>query len=56
MFLAEHIQNEVLTITSEHLSSEYESERKFRDNISPSDQNFEKQEEEFIDFKVKFHD
>ena len=41
----ENIQNEVLTITSEHLYSEYISEGKLQDNISPSNQSFEQPEE-----------
>ena len=39
---SENIQNEVLTITSEHPSSEYNFERKHQDNISLSHQSFEK--------------
>ena len=35
---SENIQNEVLIITSDHPSSEYNIERKFQDNISPSNQ------------------
>ena len=42
------IQKEVLTLTSEHPSFENHFERKSQDNISPSDQIFEKQEEELI--------
>ena len=45
------IQNELLTLTSENPSYEDHSERKFQNNISPSDQSFEKQEEELIEFK-----
>ena len=45
----------MLNITSEHLSSDDYFERKFQANISPSDQIFEKQEEELIEFKVKQH-
>ena len=51
MFSQEHIQNGVITINSEHPSSEYHFERKLQVNISPSDQTFEKQEEELIEFK-----
>ena len=51
MFSSEHLQNEVLTITSEHPYYEYNSERKFQANLSPSDQSFEKQEEELMKFK-----
>ena len=36
----ENIQNEVLTITSEHPSYEYNFERTFQDKISPSNQIF----------------
>ena len=46
-FSSEHIQNESLTITFEHPSSEDQFERKFQDNISPSDKRFGKQEEAF---------
>ena len=42
MFSSEHIRNEVLIITSEHPYSEDHFERKFKSNISPSDQIFEK--------------
>ena len=38
MFSAEHIQNEVLNITSEHPFFEYHFERKLQAKISPSDQ------------------
>ena len=38
---SENIKNEVLAITSEHTSSEYNFERKLQDNISQSDQGFE---------------
>ena len=41
-------ENEVITITSEHSSSEDHFEIKFQANISPSDQSVEKQEEELI--------
>ena len=51
MLLSEHIKNEVLTITSEHPYSENHFEKKIQYNISPSDQSFEKQEEELIEFK-----
>ena len=44
-FSSELIQNEVLTVNSEHPYSEDNFERKFQDKISPSDQSFEKQEE-----------
>ena len=56
MFSQEHIQNGVITINSEHPSSEYHFERKFQANISPSDQTFEKKEEELIEFKEEYHD
>ena len=42
MLLSEHIQNKVLTITSEHPYSGDEFESKFQANISPYDQSFEK--------------
>ena len=42
---SENIQNEVLTITSEHPSSEYNFEVKFQDKISPFNQSFEQPEE-----------
>ena len=53
MFSSEHIQNKVLTITSEHPSSEDHFERKFQAKIYPSDQSDEKQEEKLIQFKGK---
>ena len=37
------IQHEVLTLTSEHPSSEDHFDIKFQENISPSDQSYEKQ-------------
>ena len=42
MFSSEHIQNKVLTITSEHPYSGVHFERKFQTNIFSSDQSFEK--------------
>ena len=51
MLSPEHIQNEVLTINSEHPSSKHHFGRKFQAKIYPPDQSFEKQEEELIDFK-----
>ena len=45
------IQHEVLTITSEHKSSEDNFERKLQAKISPSDQSIKKLEEELINFK-----
>ena len=56
MFSSEHIQNKVLTITSEHPYSEVHFERKSQTNIFSFDQIFEKQEEELIEFKGKHHD
>ena len=56
MFSWENIQNEVLTITSEHTSSEYHFDRKFQSKIYSSDQTFENYKEEFIKFKGKYHD
>ena len=47
----ENIQNEVLTITSEHPSSEDKFERKSQYKISSYNQSFEQPEEEFIEFK-----
>ena len=38
---SENIQNEVLNITSEHPSSEYNLERKLQDKIFPYNQIFE---------------
>ena len=55
MFSSEHIQNEVLTLTSEHPSSADKFERKFQSKISPSGQKFEKSEEELIYFKEEHH-
>ena len=46
----------MLTITSEHPSSENHFERKFQAKIYPSDQSFEKKQEELIEFKEKYHD
>ena len=37
MFSSEHIQNEVLAITSEHPYSEDHFDRKLQANMSPSD-------------------
>ena len=50
------IQNEVLTINSEHPSSADHFERKYQAKIYPYDQSFEKQEEELIEFKEEHHD
>ena len=44
MFPSDHIKNEVLTLTSEHTSSEDNYDKKFQVSISPSDQMFEKLE------------
>ena len=44
----ENIQNEVLTITSEHPYSECNFERKFQAKIYPSNKSFEQPEEELI--------
>ena len=41
MFLSENIENEVLTLTSEHPSSEYCFDTKLQAKISPYHQNFE---------------
>ena len=51
MLSSEHIKNKVLTITSEHPYSEDQFERKFQVKISSSDQGFEKEKKELIDFK-----
>ena len=48
---SENIKNEVLAITSEHTSSEYNFEGEFKGNISPYNQSFEQPEEELIYFK-----
>ena len=56
MLLSEHIQNEVLTITSEHPSYKNYFDIKFQANIYSSDQSDEKQEQELIEFKEKYHD
>ena len=56
MFSPEYIQNQVLNITSEHLYSEDQFDRKLQANISPSGQKIEKKEEELIEFKEKHHD
>ena len=53
MLSLEYIQNEVLTITSEHPSSENQFDRKFQANIFSCDQYFENQDEELINLKVK---
>ena len=50
------IKNEVLTVNSEHPSSADHFERKFQAKIYPSDQSFEKQEEDLIYFKEEHHD
>ena len=46
----------MLTINTEHPYSADHFERKFQANISPSDQIFEKQEEESIKFKEEHND
>ena len=46
----------MLTINSEHLSSEYHFESKYQDKNSPYDKSVEKKEEELIDFKEEHHD
>ena len=46
---SEHIENEVLTITYEHTSSEYHFKIKSQSKISLSDYIFEKQSEELIE-------
>ena len=42
MLSSEHIQNEVLTFTSEPTSYEYNFDRKLQAKIYPYDQSFEK--------------
>ena len=42
---SEHIKKEVLTITSEHPSSEEKFDRKFQSKITPYNQKFEQPEE-----------
>ena len=46
----------MLTINSEHTSSEDQFEKKYQTKIPPSDQSFEKQEEELIEFKEEHYD
>ena len=53
MFSTEHIQNEVITITSEQPSSEYHCERNFQSEMYPYDKSYEEQEEDLIYFKWK---
>ena len=48
---SEKIQDEVLTITSEHKPSEDKFEKKPQEKISPSNQRFEEPEEELTEFK-----
>ena len=50
------IQNEVLNISYEHPSSAYHFERKYQAKISPSDQSFENEEEELMEFKEYHND
>ena len=57
MFSSEHIKNKVLIIiTCENQSSRYHFESKFQARISLSDQSFENQEKELIEFKLKHQD
>ena len=56
MFSSEHIQNEALAITSEYISYKKYLKSKFQAKISPSDQSFEKKEEELIEFEEKHDD
>ena len=46
----------MLNITSKHPSSKNHFERKFQAKIYPSDNFFEKQEEELTEFKEDHHD
>ena len=55
MLSKEHIDNKVLNITSEPPYAEDHFRTIFQANLSPSDQIFERQEEELIDFKEKKH-
>ena len=55
MLSLEHIENKVVTLTSETSSSEYRFETKLQAKLDKSDQSFEQQEEELIYFKVKQH-
>ena len=48
MFSSENTKNEVLTITSEHESSENNFERKSQAKTSPSNQNFEQPKQEVL--------
>ena len=50
-FSSGHIQNEILTINSEHPSSADHFERKFQDKISSSNQSSEQPEEELTPFE-----
>ena len=52
-FSSEHIENEVLTLSSKHPYYEVNFERKFQANIYPSNQIFEQPEESLIELKVK---
>ena len=45
----------MLIINYEHTSSEDSFGRKYQANISPSDQSFEKHEEELIELKEEHH-
>ena len=53
MFSSEHIENIVLTLTSEPPSLEDHFETKLKAKIYPNNWNFEKQEEELIELKGK---
>ena len=53
MFSSEHIQNEVLTITSEHPYSEDHFYSKSQENISPYNQSFEQPEEELAPLTIR---
>ena len=55
-FLSGPIQNEVLTINSEHPYSVDHFESKFQANISPSEKSIVTPKEELIDFKEEHHD
>ena len=48
-----HTSDEVLTLTSEHLSSEDSFDRKFKAKFYPYNQIFEQPEEYLIEFKGK---
>ena len=54
-FSSEHIENEVLTLTSKTSSSEDCFETKLQSKFDKSDQIFEQPEEELMDFMEQYH-